>query len=216
MATLYEGVRLRQDAPVLLHLLAATGVLAALTLLPGPDMAVVTRRTIAAGRRDGVLTGLGVVGGLLVWGVLTALGLAALLAASPTAYLVLKVLGVAYLLFLGVQALRGSPTAGTEVRQVRGRGFVAGLTTNLLNPKIAMFYTALLPTLVPPGMEGALGLVALVLIHAVVTSLWLGGYAVLLSRAGTVLQRPLVRRRIERLTGVVLLGFAARLALARA
>lgn len=119
-----------------------------------------------------------------VWGVLTALRLATLLAASPTAYPVLKVLGVAYLLFLVHQALRSAsrePVAVAAAMPVRGRG-----------------------------------LLALVLIHVLTSVGWLGGYAYLLDRAGAVLQRPGVRRGMERVTGVVLIGFAGRLALARA
>ncbi|GAA4929521.1 hypothetical protein GCM10023237_59270 [Streptomyces coeruleoprunus] len=87
------------------QLLAATGVLAVLTVVPGPDMAVVTKRAIASGWQDGLRTVGGITAGLLIWGVLTVVGLAAVLAASATAYLVVKLAGAAYLGFLGVQAL---------------------------------------------------------------------------------------------------------------
>ncbi|MFE8030612.1 LysE family transporter, partial [Streptomyces sp. NPDC057409] len=87
------------------ELLAATGVLALLTMVPGPDMAIVTRRAVAVGRRDGLLTVGGVASGLLVWGVLAVAGLAAVLAASAAAYTVVKLVGAAYLVVLGARAL---------------------------------------------------------------------------------------------------------------
>jgi threonine/homoserine/homoserine lactone efflux protein len=201
-------------------LLAAAGVLALLTIVPGPDMAVVTRRALVGGRADGLRAALGVVLGLLLWGTLAVLGLTALLAASPTAYLVVKALGVVYLVFLAVQALRAgarrpAPT-GAAAGVVGGRPFLTGLTTNLLNPKIAVFYTALLPTLAPASLPGAAGLGALVALHAVLSLGWLSGYAYVLTRARTVLERPRVRRALDLLTGVVLIGFAVRLAADRA
>ena len=197
---------------MLLQFLAAAGVLGLLTLAPGPDMAVVTRRSVVGGRRDALRAAMGVVCGLLVWGSLALLGLTALLTAFPKAYLFIKVVGVGYLVFLGVQALRGSEDHSTTAAAapVRGRPFLTGLATNLLNPKIAIFYAALLPTLAPPA-SGAWGLGALVLIHAALGLIWLSGYAYALDRASAVLQRPRVRRTIDRLTGIVLLGFAIRL-----
>lgn len=147
-----------------------------------------------------------------MWGTLAVLGLTALLTASPTAYLAVKVLGIGYLVILGIQALRGGGDHGsTDLGPVRGRPFLTGLATNLLNPKIAVFYTALLPTLAPAG-SGARGLAALVLIHAVLSLGWLGAYAYALDRARAFFQRPRVRRTLDRFTGVVLFGFAVRLA----
>ena len=202
------------------HLLIATGVLVLLTLLPGPDMAVVTRTALVGGRRAAVRAATGIVTGLLVWGSLAVLGLTALLTASPRAYLVVKVLAVLYLLYLGIQAFRSrepSPAAGgsdvaAQAAAVRGTPFLTGLTTDLLNPKIAVFYTAMLPTLAPPSLPGARGLAVLVVIHVVITLGWLVGYAHLLTRARHVVGRPAVRRVLDRVTGVALIGFALRLA----
>jgi len=122
------------------------------------------------------------------------------------------VVGVGYLILLGVQALRGgkdhSPMATSA--PVRGRPFVTGLATNLVNPKIAVFYTALLPTLAPP-LAGAWGLGTLVLIHAGLTLTWLSGYAYALDRARAFFQRPRGRRNLDRVTGIVLFAFAIRL-----
>jgi threonine/homoserine/homoserine lactone efflux protein len=199
---------------MVVHLLAAAGVLGLLTIIPGPDMAVVTRRAIVGGRRDALRAGLGVVCGLLVWGTLAVLGLTALLVASPTAYVVLKIVGAGYLLVLGWRALSGGtdhgmPALGTG--PLHGRPFVTGMATNLLNPKIAVFYTALLPTLAPASL-GVWGLGALVLMHAVLTLAWLTGYSIALDRARAFLGRPRVRRTLDRVTGGVLIAFAVRLA----
>jgi threonine/homoserine/homoserine lactone efflux protein len=198
---------------MVLHWLAAAGILALVTVAPGPDMAVVTRRFLVGGRGDAIQAASGVVCGLLLWGSLAVLGLTALLAASPKAYLLVKVVGVGYLMFLGIQGLRGEKDHGsmTSTDPGRGRPFATGLATNLLNPKIAVFYTALLPTLAPPS-TGAWGLGALVLIHATLGLTWLSGYAYALSRAGAFFRRPRVRRTLDRLTSVVLFGFAIRLA----
>src|SRR3954467_10886755 len=94
---------LLQTEPMMLHFLAAACVLGLLTVAPGPDMAVVTRRSLMGDRGDALRTAIGVVCGLLLWGTLAVLGLTAVLTSSPTAYLIVKVVGVAYLVLLGVQ-----------------------------------------------------------------------------------------------------------------
>ena len=175
---------------MLMQVVAAGGVLALLTVAPGPDMAVVTRQAIASGRVDGMRTVAGIVVGLLVWGVLTVAGVAAVLAASARAYLVVRVIGGAYLVFLGVRALWHSrrdarPPAASGLGGTVGPGsaFRTGLFCNLLNPKIAVFYTGLLPTLAPVGLPPASGMALLVLLHAPLSLVWLGSYAYMLSRA---------------------------------
>lgn len=218
---------------MLTHLLAATGVLGLLTVVPGPDMAVVTRRALVAGPRDALQTVGGIATGLLLWGVLTAAGLTAVLAASPTAYLTVELLGAGYLMVLGARTLwqhRSAATADTAPadpahaapadpphraaadpartgRPAAGGPWRTGLVSNVLNPKIAVFYTGLLPGLAPPGLPTAWGMALLVLLHAVLTLVWLGGYVLLLARAGHVLGRPRVGRLLGRATGVVLIGF---------
>jgi len=161
-----------------------------------------------------VRTALGVVCGLLVWGSLAVLGLTAILTASPRAYLLVKVVGIGYLTFLGVQAFRtGGEKHGhlQDTAFAHRRSFFTGLATNLLNPKIAVFYTALLPTLAPPS-SGTWGLGALVLIHAALSLGWLTGYAYTLDHARAFFKRPRVRRTLDRLTGTMLFAFAIRLA----
>jgi threonine/homoserine/homoserine lactone efflux protein len=207
---------------MLLGFLAAVGALALLTVLPGPDFAVVVRWAASDGRRSGLLASCGVAAGLLVWGALTVLGLSALLAASPIAYAVVRYLGAAYLIWMAVRLLwrsfheHGSPQFATATPPApRGSGaapFRQGLLTNLLNPKIAAFYVGVLPLLVPQGAPRALTLAALVLCHVVLGLLWLGLVSVLVARGSRVLSRPRVRAWLDRVTAVVLLGFAARLA----
>ncbi|MDH6540948.1 LysE family translocator [Streptomyces sp. SPB4] len=211
---------------MLTQLAAATGILALLTLVPGPDMAIVTRRAVSRGRADGLRTVGGIAAGLLLWGALTVAGLAALLAASAEVYLVVKLAGAAYLCFLGVQSLRrpgggpeGDPEgagsgagSGGNGSSGSGSAWRTGLVSNALNPKIAVFYTGLLPTLAPPGLRPAAGMALLVLVHVLLTLLWLSAYVYVLSHARRFFTRPRVRRAMDRVTGVVLIGFGVRVA----
>ncbi|MEU5919144.1 LysE family translocator [Streptomyces sp. NPDC047141] len=203
---------------MIMPFLTAAGVLAVLTVVPGPDMAVVTKRAVSAGWQDGLRTVGGITAGLLVWGVLTVVGLAAVLAASAVAYTVIKLAGAAYLVLLGVQALVHSrrhrtPSADApHAAAPAGGAWRTGLVGNLFNPKIAVFYTGLLPTLAPPGLSPHTGMALLVLIHAVLTAAWLSGYVLLLAKARAFFQKPSVRRAMDRVTGVVLIGFGLKVA----
>ncbi|MCQ4118965.1 LysE family translocator [Rhodococcus tibetensis] len=193
----------------------ALAVLAQLTVVPGPDMAVVTREGLSGGRSSALRATFGVVAGLMVWGALTVVGLGAVLAASAEAYTVVKVVGGLYLVYLGVTTLWQSRTrkesAGTKPVSVhlQGSSWRAGFLTNLLNPKIAVFYTGLLPQLVPPGWPTAPTLAALVLVHGLLGIVWLGAYSLLLTRARATLGKPSIRRILDRITGTVLFGFGA-------
>ncbi|MBC2904351.1 LysE family translocator [Streptomyces cupreus] len=160
---------------------------------------------------DALRTVGGVATGLLLWGALTVAGLAAVLAASPAAHLIVKLLGAAYLVFLGAQALWQSPPAETAVPAV-GNPWRTGLISNALNPKIAVFYTALLPTLAPPHLPAAWAMTLLVLLHITLTLTWLGSYVLLLAKAEPLLRRPTVRRALGRITGVVLIAFGVAVA----
>ncbi|KAF3466389.1 LysE family translocator [Streptomyces sp. Tu 3180] len=197
--------------------LAAAGVLAVLTVVPGPDMAVVTKRAVACGWRDGLRTVGGITAGLVTWGVLTVVGLAATLAASATAYTVVKLAGAAYLAFLGVQALLHSRrdrtgTSAPAGPAPRGNPWRTGFVSNVFNPKIAVFYTGLLPALAPSGTAPHAGMALLVLLHAALTLVWLGSYVLLLAKARAFFERPAVRRVTDRVTGVVLIGFGIKVA----
>lgn len=194
---------------------AAVLALALLTVLPGPDVAVVTRVALSRGRSAAFRTSLGIVCGLAVWGVLTVAGLAAVLAASAEAYTVVRVAGALYLVALGVVTLVRRTPAGEHVTAPPTRGaWRTGFVSNMLNPKIALFYTGVLPGLVPTDADvpHALLLASLVLVHVVVTLAWLAAYAAMVDRAARVVRRPSVRRALDRVTGVVLVAFGLRVA----
>ncbi|MBX6389698.1 MAG: LysE family translocator [Frankia sp.] len=201
-----------------------------IVLLPGPDTLVVLRNLVAGGRRLAARAALGVMTGLVVWVIAAALGLAALLHASEDAYLVLRVVGAVYLCWLGVQALRArssalpaldaaggedEATAAGRTRRRRGllgTGFTSGLATDLLNPKVGVFFVSFLPGFIPEGSP--VGLMSL-LLGAVFIVLTAAYYAALLALSGPVsrwLADGPVRRWIDRVTGVVLIGFGARIA----
>ncbi len=198
-------------------LAAAVLALALLTVLPGPDVAVVTRLALSQGRAEAFRGSLGIVVGLLVWGLLTVAGLAALLAASTTAYTVVKYVGAGYLIVLGLQAIWQSRSTdasphGVTSQADAGRGFRVSFVSNLLNPKIAVFYTGLLPSLVPDGAPHGVTLIGLVLVHCLLSLTWLVLYAALLLRASGFLQRPRIRQALEHVTGVALIGLGVRVA----
>ncbi|MFF7842514.1 LysE family translocator [Streptomyces ossamyceticus] len=202
--------------PVGAQVVGVIGVLALVTVVPGPDMAVVTQHAIASGRREAARVAAGVATGLLVWGVFCVVGLAAVLAASAEAYAVVKLLGAAYLLLLGARALFGArhgvPLKASRRTTGVGNGYWTGLATNVLNPKIAVFYVGLLPSLAPGGLPAAAGMGLLVLVHAVLSLSWLAGVAHAVSSARSFFEGPRVRVALERVTGVVLIGFGLRVA----
>ncbi|MCW2674140.1 MAG: rhtC 1 [Frankiales bacterium] len=180
-----------------------------LTLTPGADTALVLRTTVRSGPRAAVRCTLGICTGTMTWATLSAVGVAALVAASPVAFDVLRYAGAGYLLWLGLHALRARPAA--VVTDVPGRAFRDGLVTNLLNPKIGVFYATLLPQFIRPGQSVLGRSLLLAGIHALMGLLWLSLVALAASRMAAVLRRETWRRRMERVTGVVLLGFGVKL-----
>jgi threonine/homoserine/homoserine lactone efflux protein len=201
---------------------------AVLTVTPGLDTLLVLRTTAAYGARGGVAAALGISAGCLCWAVASALGVTAVLAASRLAFDVLRVAGAAYLCWLGVRALwharRPAPAAAPEVdaeapdpgRRTAWRSLRVGLTTNLLNPKVGVFYLSVLPQFLPRGVNPLLGSLALTSVHLLEGIIWLSLLVVLVGRARHLLVRPSVKRRMEQLTGVVFIGFGVRLAVQRA
>jgi threonine/homoserine/homoserine lactone efflux protein len=140
-----------------------------------------------------------------------------LLAASAGAYVVVKLAGAAYLIWLGIKTIWHSRQyvlnePAVMKRQRAHRPWLTGFINNLLNPKIAVFYTSLLPQLVPSGARHVVTLFALVIVHAVLTVCWLTTYTYALNRSVRFLHRLRVRRALDRLTGVVLIGFGIRVA----
>jgi threonine/homoserine/homoserine lactone efflux protein len=197
------------------ELLAFVGVAVIVIVTPGQDTALTIRNTLAGGRRAGIRTAAGVVCGQAVWALAASAGIAALLVASEPAFVVLKVLGAAYLAYLGAQALLAAvrPRAGVPVPArpaARGRELRQGLLSNLGNPKMAVFFSSLLPQF----GDSFHALLGLGLLFCALTMVWLSAYAAALARAGAVLRRPRVRRAIDAVTGTALVALGIRLAAA--
>jgi threonine/homoserine/homoserine lactone efflux protein len=198
---------------VLAQLLAFLGVSAIVIATPGPDTALTIRNTLMGGRRAGIFTALGVSSGQAVWTLATAAGIAALLAASEPAFLVVKIAGSAYLVWLGLQAILAAVRghARPAIRAPRSSSFRQGLLSNLGNPKMAAFFPSLLPQF---GGSFSL-LLALGMAFCLMTLAWLTAYAIVVARAGDFLSRSAIRRWVEAVTGAVLVALGLRLATER-
>jgi threonine/homoserine/homoserine lactone efflux protein len=189
------------------------------TVIPGADMALVTRQVLVGGPPLAQRTIFGNLAGLLVHGAALAAGLSALLVASATAYTFVKLAGAAYLVYLGVQALLASrrPPAGASSATAAAprRAFLQGLVSTVLNPKPALFFITLLPQFVDRDAAVLPQLLTLVAIHVIIGLIWLSAYARLVHRAHGLLTAPRVRAWLERTTGVVLIAVGLRVAVER-
>ncbi len=196
-----------------------------LILAPGPDFMLVMRNTVRGGRRAGWVTACGTLSGLTVWALAAALGLSALLRVSHVAYDVLRFCGAAYLIWLGVTSLVSFRRKGTDRARPApdvaalgqaptrpGRAYLNGMLSNLLNPKISVFFMAFLPAFVPAGASASQFSLVLGAWFIAETGLWLAVVAWLADRGVRWLRRPAVQRWLERITGIVLIGFGLRLA----
>jgi threonine/homoserine/homoserine lactone efflux protein len=205
--------------PLLASLLAFTAAASLLTVAPGLDTALVLRTAAVEGPRRALLAGLGICLGCLGWGAVVALGLGALLAASATAYAALRWIGAAYLAWLGLRLLtsrRDSFADGAAIGGDGGRGWLRrGFLTNMLNPKVGIFYVSFLPQFIPPGSTVAATTLLLALIHALLGLAWFGLLVAAVHPLSRALRKPPVIRTLDRMTGGVFLLFAARLALSR-
>lgn len=205
------------------QILAFTVVAALLTLAPGPDTFLVVRNALRGGGRDGMLTALGISSGLYVHALLSAVGVSAVLAHSAAAFLVLKVAGAGYLAWLGLQSLvaaarpQASPDPGVvaPARVPAARSFREGLLTNLLNPKVIVFYLALLPQFISPGDAVVPKSLLLAAIHCALGIAWLCFVSWGVDRSRQFFLRPRLRRFMDGVCGAVLVGFGLRLALAQ-
>jgi threonine/homoserine/homoserine lactone efflux protein len=165
----------------------------------------------------------GVVTGQAVWALATSAGLAALLVASEPAFLALKLVGAAYLIYLGLQALHGAfrhrgvdaPAEGTRGQLAPTAAYRQGVVSNLGNPKMAAFFPSLLPQFAPGGQASFWRLLALGLLFCALTLVWLTGYALAVAKAGDLFGRSRIRRTIEGITGAVLIALGVRLATTR-
>lgn len=197
-------------------LLPYLGVIAVLTITPGPDMLLVLRNGVRGGTRAAWATGLGCCTGIAIHATLAVLGLSAILAASSEAFTVVKVAGAAYLVWLGLQALV-RPGGLTELAPAerRGSAYRQGLFTNLLNPKIALLFLTLLPQFVADGEPrvGTTAVLAAIFLAGAV--LWWRAFSLLVGPLGRFLSRPRVVAWFERGTGALLVAIGVRVALER-
>jgi threonine/homoserine/homoserine lactone efflux protein len=201
---------------MLAHAAAFLGVSALVIVTPGQDTALTVRNSLLGGRRAGAQTALGVALGQAVWAFATSVGIAAVLRASEPAFLALRLAGAAYLLYLGARTLSsalrapGGEAVGLADSRGRGRALYQGLLSNLGNPKMAVFFTSLLPQFAPGGSFAAL--LALGLVFCSMTLAWLTAYALAVARAGDVLRKGRIRRWLDGVTGAVLVALGLRLA----
>jgi threonine/homoserine/homoserine lactone efflux protein len=202
-------------------LLAFVGISVLLSVTPGPDMAVVTKNALAHGRRGVILTTTGIAIALAIWVTATAVGLSALLRSSTDLLFILKLVGAAYLAYLGVRTLLDSRRrpddllAGTSPAAPAHVIFRQGFLSALSNPKLGVFFVTFLPQFVSPGEPLLPRLFLLGLTFAVIGFTWMNVYGLFVTRVRDVITAPRVRQWMERVTGVVLLGFGARLAAER-
>jgi threonine/homoserine/homoserine lactone efflux protein len=200
---------------------AFLAVAAAVTLTPGPAFALLLQTAALHGRRSALANIAGNSAGVLVWGVLSALGVSALIAADHLAYDVLRLTGAGFLLWLGVRSLRAGrrshdrPDAFDDTRsasaQPAWRAARKGLVNSLANPKLAVFFVALFPQFLRPGaavLPAALGMAAVIVVFDVI---WYGAVALIVDRFRAAV-RPGLLRRLEQSSGAMLVAFGLRLA----
>ncbi|GAB2467325.1 threonine/homoserine/homoserine lactone efflux protein [Conyzicola lurida] len=204
-------------------LLSFAVVAALLTITPGLDTALVLRSALVQGHRLAIATGIGIISGAFVWGVAASAGLAALLRASEVAFTVLRIVGAAYMIWLGARLIYTRVIKRTDAAALASadgalpRGWWGawskGLLTNLLNPKVGAFYVAVLPGFIPAGANELVMGVLLAAVHGVETAAW---FTLIIFGARGVrrwLERDTVRKWIDGVTGAALVGFGVRLAI---
>ena len=207
------------------QLVAFTIASTLLAITPGNDTILVMKNSLAGGRRAGLATTAGVICGCLVHASFSALGSSVILVKSAALFNIVKLVGAAYLISIGVRSLvsfwrtredDSSEVAGANVVSVNKtarRSFVEGLLTNVLNPKVAIFYLSFLPQFINPGDSVLARSFLLAGIHQLVGLIWLASIVVFVSRLKGVLTKSSIRRRLEAVTGAVLIGFGLKLAL---
>ncbi|MEW9529514.1 LysE family translocator [Microbispora sp. NPDC049125] len=198
-----------------------------LAMIPGVSTAVIMRQTLREGRPAGVAAVAGNETGIFLWAMAAVFGLSALVLASEVAYGVMKAVGAVILVVMGAQSLwRSRGAAARDAGRmgdadaaadpaVRGwrRSYVLGVATCGANPKAAVFAISFLPQFVPPGVNVPLTLTLLAVLWVAVDLVWYMGVIWALGRAGAVLRRPAVRRRLEQVSGAVLIALGLRVAL---
>jgi threonine/homoserine/homoserine lactone efflux protein len=202
--------------------LSFTAAASLLVIAPGPDTLLVLRNSLGAGRTKGLVTIAGIVTGLLVWATIAAVGLAALLRASEIGYTVVRVAGATYLIVFGARlvlnrrravddAVREFPSLPRSARSSIA-AYASGLGTNLLNPKVGIFFVSFLPVFIPKGASVGWTSALFAAIFITEGTAWLLAILFFAAKLGAAIRREKVRRRLERLSGLVMIGFGIRLA----
>lgn len=202
---------------MIVHAAGFMTVAVVLIVTPGPDTALTVRNTLLGGRRSGVCTAIGICTGQIAWGLLAAAGLAALLAASRPAFLVVKLLGGAYLISLGLRSLRAAAESNPPEQRACGgtlsgtSALRQGLFSNLGNPKMAVFFVGLLPEFAS-GHNTLPAMLLLGLAFSAMTLAWLSVYAAVVAHVGDRLLRGRARRLLDALAGASLVALGVRIA----
>jgi threonine/homoserine/homoserine lactone efflux protein len=206
---------------VIAHLGGFLAVSAVVIVTPGPDTVLTVRNALAGGRRAGMCTGAGVSAGQVIWALLTAAGMAVLLAASRPAFDAIRIAGAVYLIFLGLRSAfaaarrrpAGNPPEGRRPGRLQpGTAFGQGVLSNLGNPKMAVFFASLLPQFAGPGGAPPAATLAFGLAFSAMTFAWLAGYAAAAARAGHLLRKPRSQQVLSGICGVALTGLGIWLA----
>ena len=199
---------------------AFLGISALVIVTPGQDTVLTIRNTLLGGRSGGTFTAVGVALGQATWTLAASAGVTALLLASEPAFAAVRLAGAAFLIYLGTRALVAAIGGGAAHQVEPGRpkrlapstALRQGVVSNLGNPKMAVFFTSLLPQFVPAGPGAFLSMLGLGLVFCCMTLGWLSVYATVVARAGDVLARPRIRRALDGVVGTVLVAFGIRLA----
>lgn len=194
-----------------------------LVMSPGPNGVLIARTVPTSGRQAGFANVLGFIAAFYLHGAFSILGLSLILLQSATAFAIVKYLGAAYLIWIGLKSLsdavrRPSPKITTHpARRERTlyRAFVEGFLTNALNPKVSMFYLAAFPQFISVGETTAATSFLLVTLHAAINGIWFGAMVLLLTRLSALAGRGQFQRWLKGITGVVFIGFGAKLATVR-
>jgi len=190
---------------------------ALLVITPGPDMALITKNALTRGKRAALMTAFGIESGLLVWTGASVLGIVAVLRSSTVAFTILKFVGAAYLVYLGVTAFLSLRAAARSsgpapVKALSGSPFRQGLLSNVFNPKIVVFFTSFIPQFVTPGPAAVAQSVGYAAIFMVMGMVWLVSYALFAANISTFLRKRRVNQAMTVATGCVLTGFGVALA----
>jgi RhtB (resistance to homoserine/threonine) family protein len=194
-----------------------------LIILPGPDTAIATKNTLTVGRTGGFRTIFGTCCALLIHTLAAVVGLSAIIVKSAFLFSVFKYFGAVYLVYLGIKtlwALRQNKTAPTEMSAESKYGnkscFKQGFLTNLLNPKVAVFFLTFLPQFVDSGSNSFIPFLIMGITYTLLTAIWFLFYIYLLNQIRTFMKKPRTQMLMEGITGTILIGFGVKLALEKA